>query len=90
LFDGMSEKDIIFINNIKNYDSLDINGLKDEFKRVRDEWILYGGTKGTKMLISLCDKLEVDIDNLVVAEVEKQCQKTLYRIITLHMLFVKY
>lgn len=77
-----------FIIDVKNYENYDIVELKDVFEGFKKRWVNKGG-KGIGMLEKICETLELDINGLKSCDIEKMCNKELYKVIMLHMLFIK-
>lgn len=73
---------------IKNYENLNNSELKVLFEETKNKWTL-SSKKGVKMIAELCEILEIDPENLTISEVEKKFNIVLYKIVSLHLLFVK-
>jgi hypothetical protein len=79
---------VSYISEVKNYDKYDIIELKEEFSNIRDI-IIKDNIKGDEVTKYYSVILDIDMNEVTNPIVKKECNKLLYKLITLHLMFVK-
>jgi hypothetical protein len=79
----------IYISEVKNYENYNIIELKCEFTKIRDIMIKEN-IKGGEVTKYYSNILDIDMNNVTNLIVKNECNKLLYKLITLHLMFVKH
>jgi hypothetical protein len=76
------------ISYVKNYENYNMIELKEEFQRIK-EIMIKDNLKGGRVAKYYCEILNIDMEEMTNPVIKRECNKMLYKIITLHLMFVK-
>lgn len=79
-----------FVNIIKNYENLDEYELKDKLEEINNKWNINEDDNIQKIMTIVMNNMNLnEMTTLTKKDIEKEYQKVLYDITTLHMIFCK-